>query len=208
MEQRTEDKEQRSETWNRGREIRNREVRQGKKMALLKSPADPSILPYGKTVWCLCMVISEVDTCPPLISPYTSTIHKHHTVLPYGKSTDQQGISTVPSFSPVSLLCSLSPVLCSMFHFSVPCLPSSVPCLTSLFLVFPLIVPCLTSLFLVSHPLFPVSRLCSLSPVLCSMSHVSVPCVPTSVPCLTFLFLVSAQEQRCETWNRGRETRN
>jgi hypothetical protein len=51
----------------------------------------------------------------------------------------------------------LSPILCSMSHFFVPCLPSSVPCLTSLF-----------------H----VSLLCSLSPILCSQSYVSVPCLP------------------------------
>ncbi len=65
-------------------------------------------------------------------------------------------------------LCSLSPILCSLSHVYVPCLPST--------------VPCLTSRFLVSHPLFPVSLLCSLFPALCLSS---------SVPCLTSLFLVS-----------------
>jgi hypothetical protein len=53
----------------------------------------------------------------------------------------------------------LFPALCSLSDVSVRCLPSS--------------VPCLTSLFLVSHPLFHVSLLCSLSPVLCSQSYVS-----------------------------------
>jgi hypothetical protein len=76
---------------------------------------------------------------------------------------------------PVSLLCSLSPVLCSLSHFSVPC-----------FLTF---VPCLTSLFLVSHPLFHVSLLYSLSPVLCSQSYVSVPCLLFSFHNLKSLFL-------------------
>jgi hypothetical protein len=57
---------------------------------------------------------------------------------------------------------------------SVPLSPSPVPCLTSY-------VSCLKCLFLVSHPLFPVSRLCSLFPVHCSLSHVSVLCLPSSV---------------------------
>ncbi len=69
---------------------------------------------------------------------------------------------------PVSRLISLFPVHCSLSHISVPFLPSAVPCLTSLFLVFR-----------------------SLSPILCSMFHFFVPCLPSSVPCLTFLFLVS-----------------
>ncbi len=104
------------------------------------------------------------------------------------------------SMSPVSRVCSLSPILCSLSHVSVPCFPSTVPCITSLFLVshplflvlllyslFPALclsssVPCLTTLFLVSHPLFPVS-LCSLFPALSSLSYISVPCIPSSVPC-------------------------
>ncbi len=114
---------------------------------------------------------------------------------------------------PVSLRCSLFPVHCSLSHVCVPCLPSSVPCLTSLCLVsrplspvlcsmshfsgpcLPSSVPCLTSLFRDSRPLSPilcsVSLLCSLSPVLCSMSHFFVPCLPPSVPNLTSMFLVS-----------------
>ncbi len=85
---------------------------------------------------------------------------------------------------PVSRLCSLFPVHCSLSHVAVPYLPSSVPGLTSLFHIsrplspilcsmpyffipcLPSSVPCLPSLFLVSHPLFPILRLCSLSPVL------------------------------------------
>ncbi len=51
--------------------------------------------------------------------------------------------------------CFLSPILWPIFHVSLPCLPSA--------------VPTLTSLFLVSRPL----------------SHVSVPCLPSFVPCLT-----------------------
>ncbi len=66
---------------------------------------------------------------------------------------------------------------------SVPLSPFPVPCLTSF-------VSCLKCLFLVSHRLLPFSRLCSLFPVHCSLSHVSVPCLTSSVPCLTSLFLV------------------
>jgi hypothetical protein len=70
---------------------------------------------------------------------------------------------------------SLSSVL--LPHFPVPCLMSY--------------VSCLKCQFLFSHPLFPVSRLCSLFPVYCSLSHVSVPCFPSSVLCLTSLFFIS-----------------
>jgi hypothetical protein len=71
-------------------------------------------------------------------------------------------LSSRPLF-PVSRLCFLSPILCSMSYFFVPGLLSSVPCLTS----------------------------CSLSPVLCSQSYVSVPCLPFSFLNLKSLFLVS-----------------
>jgi hypothetical protein len=104
---------------------------------------------------------------------------------------------TRPSSNVLWLLsvCSLSPILYSLSQVSVPCFPSTVPCLTSLFLVshplfhvsllcslFPALclppsVPCLTSLFFVCRPLFHVSLLCS--------------CLLSSVPCLTSLFLVS-----------------
>ncbi len=77
--------------------------------------------------------------------------------------------------SPVPFSRPLSNVL-FLLSQSVPRLPSS--------------VPCLMSLFLVSRPLFHVSRICSLSSILRSMSHFSVPCLPSSVPCLTSLFLV------------------
>ncbi len=67
--------------------------------------------------------------------------------------------------SPLSHLCTfshvfwtLSPILCPLSHVSVPWLPSTVPSLTSLFLVY--------------CPLSPVSRLCSWSPFLCTLSHV------------------------------------
>ena len=60
---------------------------------------------------------------------------------------------------------------------SIPLSPFPIPCLTSY-------VSCFKCLFLVSHPLFPVSRLCSVFSVHCSLSHVSVPCLPSSVPCL------------------------
>jgi hypothetical protein len=52
-------------------------------------------------------------------------------------------------------------------------------------------VSSLTSLYLFSCPMSPVLRLCSLSPVLCPLSHVSVPCLPSAVPSLMSLFLVS-----------------
>jgi hypothetical protein len=100
--------------------------------------------------------------------------------------------------SPVSSVCSLSPILCSLSHVFVPCFLSTVPCLTFLFLVsYPLFlshfsVSCFPSF--VSHPLFHVSLvslLCSLSSVLCSRSHFFVPCIPSSLLNLTSLFLVS-----------------
>ncbi len=71
--------------------------------------------------------------------------------------------------SPVPFSRPLSNVLWLLSQVSVSCLPSSVPCLTSLFL------------------------LCSLSPVLVlySMSHFFVPCLRSSVPNLTYLILVS-----------------
>jgi hypothetical protein len=112
-------------------------------------------------------------------------------------------LSSIP-LSPFPVPCLLSqvsiPIPCSLSHVSVPFLPSSVPCLTSLFLVsrplspilmshffvscLPPSVPFFTSLFLVSCPLFSVSLLCSLSPVLCSLSHFSVPCFRPLVSCL------------------------
>jgi hypothetical protein len=61
------------------------------------------------------------------------------------------------------LLPSLSNFLCPLSHVFVLCLPSYVPCLTSL----------------------------SLSPILCPLSHVSVPCLPSNVPSFKFLFLES-----------------
>jgi hypothetical protein len=109
-------------------------------------------------------------------------------------------IGSEPCFSPV--ICSpvpfsrpLSNILCLVSQVSVLCLPSSVSCLTSLFLVsrplFPVsrLCPCLQSSVPCLTSLFPVSR--PLSPILCSMSHFFVPCLPSSVPCLTSLFLVS-----------------
>ncbi len=73
---------------------------------------------------------------------------------------------------------------------SVPLSPFFIPCLTSY-------VSCLKWLILVSHPLFPVSCLCSLSPILCPFSHFSVPCFPpffshslSPVSCLCSLFPV------------------
>ncbi len=106
------------------------------------------------------------------------------------------------------------PFLSSLFNVPCPCLPSSVPCITSRFLVYrsqspaayiyvpclPSPVPCLTSLFLGSGPLYPVSRdlspvshlcslasvLCTLSHVICPLSHISVPWLRSSVPCLTW----------------------
>jgi hypothetical protein len=95
---------------------------------------------------------------------------------------------------PGSRLCSLFPVHCSLSHVSVPCLPSSVPCLTYLFLVFRPLSPILCSLFsaLFSNPLVHVSLLCSLSPVLCFISHFSAPCLPFSVPCSLFCSLFPA----------------
>ncbi len=71
--------------------------------------------------------------------------------------------------------------------FSGPLFPplthSSVPfsriCLTSF-------DPSHMSLCFLSHPMSPVLRLCSLSPVLCPLSHVSFPCIQSAVPSLTW----------------------
>jgi hypothetical protein len=91
------------------------------------------------------------------------------------------------SYGTVSRLWSLSNVLCILSDVSVLCLASSVLSasrLTSLFLVtYPLSTVSL-DLSPVSHPRSPVIRLCSLS-------YVSVPCLPSSVPCPTALFLFS-----------------
>jgi hypothetical protein len=88
--------------------------------------------------------------------------------------------SYVPCF--MSLPCLPSSVPCPLSHFSVPCFLScslsygSVPCRSSS-------VQRLMSLSFVSRPLSPVSRLYSLSPVLC------IPCLTWSVPCLPSSFL-------------------
>jgi hypothetical protein len=79
--------------------------------------------------------------------------------------------------SPVLRLCSLSPVLCPLSHVSVPCLPSA--------------VPSLMSLFLVSCPLSSVSRLCSLSLVLCTLSLSHVLCTLSHVICSLSPILLS-----------------
>jgi hypothetical protein len=128
----------------------------------------------------------------------------------------------LPSLSnvqcPLSHVSALSPILCLLSYVSVPCLPSSGTCLTSLFLVSrPLVYvsrlcslpsvrcpqSCLCSLSpvfcILSHvyvPCLPSADpslcLCSLSPVLCILSHVYVPCLPSSrSTCLTSMFLVS-----------------
>ncbi len=100
------------------------------------------------------------------------------------------------TLSPVSSVCFLSSILCSLSQVSVPCFPISLIPVSRLCALSPIhfslshfSVPCLPPF--VSHPLFHVSLHCSLSPVLCSMSHFSVPCLPSSVTCLTSLFLVS-----------------
>ncbi len=73
---------------------------------------------------------------------------------------------------------SFLPVTHSSVRFSCPCLTFYVPCLC-------------WSLFLVSLPKSPVLPLCSLSSVLCPLSHVSVPCLSSAVPSFTSLPLVS-----------------
>ena len=117
-------------------------------------------------------------------------------------------IRTVPCFLPIPLSPFSRPlpnVLCSLFHVSVPYLTSSVPCLSSSIPCLlssvpcrtwsapfhPSSVTCLSSMFIVTHNLFPVSLLCSLFHILCSLSHnFSVPCLLSYVICLTWsLFL-------------------
>jgi hypothetical protein len=83
--------------------------------------------------------------------------------------------------SHVFVLCLPSYVLCPLSYVSVPCLPYSVPYLTHISVpCLPSAVPSLTSLFFVSRPLSPVSLLCSLSPVLCTLSLSDV--FPVSYP--------------------------
>jgi hypothetical protein len=70
-----------------------------------------------------------------------------------------------------------SPVTLSSVSFFCPCLTSLVPSLTSLYFVS------------LSHNKTPVLCLCSLSPVLCPLSYISVPCLPSALPSLTSLSL-------------------
>ena len=111
-------------------------------------------------------------------------------------------IRTVPCFLPIPLSPFSRPlpnVLCSLFHDSVPYLTSSVPCLSSSVPCLlssvpcrtwsapfhPSSVTCLSSMFIVTHTLFPVSLLCSLFHILCSLPHnFSVPCLLSYVICL------------------------
>ncbi len=80
---------------------------------------------------------------------------------------------------------------CGAPHTFCTCLPSYIPCLTFLFLVSrPLSPVSCTCLLLSYHPLSPVLRLCSLSPVLCPLSQVSVPFLPSAVPSLCSLYPV------------------
>ncbi len=58
-----------------------------------------------------------------------------------------------------------------------------------LYLISP--IPLSPSPITVKHPLSPLSRLCTLSPSLCTLSYVSVPFLLSSVPCLKTLHLVS-----------------
>ncbi len=112
----------------------------------------------------------------------------------------------------------VSNVLCPLSHVFVLCLPSYVPCLTSLLLVFrPLYyisvlclssaVPSLAPLFLVSHPLSPVSQLCVVSRLLSCLTW-SVPSLPSSflrplalstVPVSPFLWLYSIVTVLCSS---------
>ncbi len=94
-----------------------------------------------------------------------------HSTVPFSRPLSPVSSVNSHSLFPVSRLCSFYPILYSLSNFFVSCLPSS--------------VPFITSLFLVSRPLFPVSLLCSLFPALCSLSHVSVPCIPSTLSCIT-----------------------
>jgi hypothetical protein len=86
---------------------------------------------------------------------------------------------------------SVPPVTLSYFPFSRPCLTSCVSCLTSLYLAYHPMSPDMP-LCSLSFVLSPLSRLCSLPPVRCTQSYVSVPCLPSAVLSLTPLFLVSS----------------
>ncbi len=74
----------------------------------------------------------------------------------------------------------------SEFFLSFPCHPFLCPLLLSL----PNVL-CLMSHNSALSPMSPVLRLCTLSPVLFPLSHVSVPFLLSPVPSLTSLFLAS-----------------
>jgi hypothetical protein len=76
---------------------------------------------------------------------------------------------------------------CILRVFFLPCHPFLCLLLLSLFITS--FVPSLTSLYFVSHYKTPVLCLCSLSPVLCPLSYISVPCLPSALPSLTSLSL-------------------
>ncbi len=112
------------------------------------------------------------SVCDKILSAYAQHIFElcfqMVVISPYAEHTQKLvtcWLSIRGNWLPVGWACPLF-----LSHVSFPCLLFSFPCLTSL---------------------FPVSRLCSLFPALCSLSHVSVPCLPSSVPCLNSLFLVS-----------------
>ncbi len=91
----------------------------------------------------------------------------------------------------------------SSVPFSRPCLTSYVPCPTSLPCL-PSNVPYLTRLYSLSPVLCPLShvRLCALPPVRCPQPYVSISCLPSPVLLLTFLFLVSCMSPvPCLTWS-------
>ncbi len=103
-------------------------------------------------------------------------------------------------FSPLSRLCTLSPILCPLSYVSVPCFPSSVPCLMALLLVScPLPGPVLTALLPVLRPLYPVY-----CPFLMALFYCSCPllfCFTSSFPpslVLCPLSFILARSGECE----------
>jgi hypothetical protein len=93
----------------------------------------------------------------------------------------------------------IEPCLFPCHPFPCPLFPSLVYVLCLLSVCLSVSVLCLTSLFLVFRPLFPVSHLCPLSPILSSLSHFSVPCFPPFVynPLLHVSLLCSLSPVLC-----------
>ncbi len=133
------------------------------------SPFIPSPVPFSRLLSNILCLLSQVSV-PCLLSSVPCLTSLFHVSRP---------------LFPVSRLRSLSPILCSLSHFSMPCFPPfvshplfhvSLLCSMSHFFVpcLPSSVPNLTSLFIVSRSLSPILSLCSLYSILLSRQFVAL----------------------------------